>query len=187
MTAPSPRYRRGVTIRRPLTVLWLTLVWLLLWGDISWANVVSGLAVGAFIVFAPPRGQRHDYDPENRPLLNIVAAVRFVLVVLWKLVQSNLYLAWEIITPGTRITKGIIAVPLRTDSPMAMLAVSDVITITPGTIVVDVSTNPTVLYVHVLHLHDLDRVRQDLIDLEDLFVEAFGTEKDRKRTIGEIE
>lgn len=185
MTAARPRFRRGLTIRRPLTVLWLTLVWLLLWADISWANILSGVAVAVAVEWTTSRGQTSRYDPDNRPLLNVVAAIRFVLIVLWKLVQSNLYLAWEILTPGSRITKGIIAVPLRTDSHMAMLAVSDVITITPGTIVVDVTTDPTVLYVHVLHLHDLDRVRQDMIDLEELFVQAFGTEKDRQRTLGE--
>jgi multicomponent Na+:H+ antiporter subunit E len=184
MTGANGGGSRGVTLRRPLTLVWLTLVWLLLWGDISWANLASGVAVAAAVLAVTSRGLASEFDSDNRPRLNVVAAAKFVCIVAWKLVQSNLYLAWEIITPGSRITKGIIAVPLRTDSKVAMLAVSDVITITPGTIVVDVATNPTVLYVHVLHRRDLEKVREDMIELEDLFVRAFGTENDRRRTAG---
>ena len=153
----------------------MTVLWALLWGEISVGNLIAGLLVGvAVLVFAGlPSVTRRDGD--DAPRLSLGATAYFAAYVLYKLVEANLVLAWEIVTPRNRINTGVVAVPLRTESNMAMMVVANVITLTPGTITIEAKGSPAVLYVQVLHLHDIERVRVDLLHIEELSVRAFGS------------
>ena len=164
-------------LRTPVIVVWLAGLWLLLWADLSAANVVSGLAV-AVVVSLAARARPLGPDDEA-PVLAPLAALWFVVWVLGKLVQANLSLAWEILTPTNKISTGVVAVPLRTESPLATMVVANVITLTPGTLSIELTGTPPVLYVHVLHLHDVEETRADLLRVEELTVRAFGTARAR--------
>lgn len=167
------------------TMVFLTVLWVGLWDDVSVANVITGVIVAvAVLVFArQPRLARRDRTAVRvQPL----AALHFIGHVIVNLVHSNLVLAWEIITPGSRINTGIVAVPLRTESRISMLIVANVVTLTPGTLTVEAKGSPPVLYIHVLHLRDLDAVRRDLHRLEELSVRAFGTLAAREQLAEEV-
>lgn len=167
-------------------VLWLTALWLLLWGDLSWANVLSGLVVAIVVVSVArlPRLVRRDDADVAR--VNVLATLWFHVYVLYKLVESNFILAWEIVTPRNRINAGVVAVPLRTESRMAMMAVANVITLTPGTMTIEVAGSPPVVYVNVLHLHDIEKVRRDLLHIEELSVRAFGSRTARAQLADQL-
>jgi len=168
------------------TFVWLTALWLLLWNDLSVANVVAGLAVAIVVlgVARLPRLGRTSADERAR--IDPVALVTLSLYTLFKLVQANLVLAWEILTPRNTINIGILAVPLRTDSEVAMMVVANVITVTPGTVTIEAQGTPPVLYVNVLHLHDLESIRRDLLRIEELSVRAFGSRRARAQLAGEV-
>lgn len=155
-------------------VPWVALVaaWVALWGEVTLASVLGGVVVAviAVVVSGGPRpGPSH---------LRPVAALRFLVVVAWSLVKATSLVAWEVITPRNRIVEGIIAVPLPGASPMVQLLVTNAIGLTPGTIVVEVDEDPCVLFVHVLHLHDVERVRAELVELGALAMSAFGAPTD---------
>jgi multicomponent Na+:H+ antiporter subunit E len=160
-------------IRASGTVMWIVALWVLLWGGASAANVLGGgvVAVVVSTVARLPRRARGDDPVHVAPL----ATLRFGAYVLAKLVEANLVLAWEIVTPRNRINTGVVEVPLRTESELAMMVVANVITLTPGTVTIEAASSPPVLYVNVLHLHDLEEVRRDLLRIEELSVRAFGT------------
>lgn len=172
---------RFADMRASAAILWLIVLWILLWGDLSFANVASGFVVAVFVLaFARvPRLLRRDdaQTPRVRPL----SLLYFVGFVFAELVKSNLILAWEIITPGTRISNGVVAVPLRTTQPITMMVVANVITLTPGTMTIEAKGDPAVLYVNVLFLHDVEEVRRDLLHLEELAVRAFGSREARQQ------
>jgi multicomponent Na+:H+ antiporter subunit E len=158
--------------------VWLVALWLLLWNDISVANIVSGVAVAALVLAGArlPKAVCAGDLAGDRARIAPLSLLYFVGYVIVKLVQSNLVLAWEIVTPNDdTIRTGIVAVPLRTESELAMLVVSSVITLTPGTITIDATGTPPVIYVNVLHLHDIDDVRRELLHIEELSVRAFGS------------
>lgn len=167
-------------------LVWLTVLWLLLWDDLSVANVLSGLAVAAAVLaVARVPGLRHA-DDDDRPRIRPLASLYLAGYVLYKLVEANLILAWEIITPKDKINVGVVAVPLRTDSEVAMMVVANVITLTPGTVTIESVGSPPVLYVNVLHLHSIDEVRADLLHIEELCVRAFGSARARAQIAGEV-
>lgn len=171
---------RLVTPRAVLTT-WLVVVWTALWQDASPAVVVVGLGVASLLVRAfPPR------SPSSPAVVRVVPAVRFAAYFAWKMLEATVIVAWEVATPRNRIVEGVVAVPLRGVSPTVTALVANSISLTPGTLTLEVHYAvhypahyaahyaPTVLYVHVLHLHDLDRVRSEIQHLEDLAIAAFS-------------
>jgi multicomponent Na+:H+ antiporter subunit E len=172
---------------RALIVVWLTFVWVMLWGEVSVGNVLGGLILGVLIVAAFPPGAGHGRG--LRPL----AVVGFGLWFAKELVIANVTVAAQIVRPRLRLEQGIVAVPLRTSSPLITTFVANTISLTPGTLTVeirpaefgvqehDVGTEPTtppVLYVHCLVTGDPDQVRADGLALEQRVVRAFGTAAD---------
>lgn len=162
-----------MTRRRIVLVAWLTTVWVLLWGEATPGNVVGGALVGTALVslFAPDR------SPWMR--LRPLAALRFTTFFLRRLVVASAVVAWEVATPANRINEGIVAVPLRGATPILRTIVTSAISLTPGTVVIDLAEHgeTTSLYVHVLHLRSIEAVRLEVERLELLAARAFGTER----------
>jgi multicomponent Na+:H+ antiporter subunit E len=168
------------SVRLPVLVIWLTFVWALLWGDLGLASLLSGLGVAVFVVLvARPTGIHGIQLTSFHPLSAVVFGVYF----LTQLVKSNLQVAWEVITPGSNVNRAIISVPLHVATDGLVTVVGNAITLTPGTLTVDVRANgdgrPPVLYVHVLHFVDVESTRHDVLRLERLAVRAFGTREQR--------
>jgi multicomponent Na+:H+ antiporter subunit E len=159
-----------VTAGRVLLTAWLVVVWVALWGPVTTATVAGGLAVAAAVQLLPAGpGRRTGFAV--RP----VAAARFLAYFVAKLVEASVVVAVEVATPRNRIRTGIVAVPLRGASDALVTLVADAVTLTPGTLTVEVGRNPPTLYVHVLHLRDVEAVRREIRHLEVLAVRAFGS------------
>jgi multicomponent Na+:H+ antiporter subunit E len=156
---------------RVLLTAWLVVVWVALWGPVTTATVAGGLAVAAGVQLAVPAGARRRTGFVVRP----VAAVRFLAYFVAKLVEASVVVAVEVATPRSRIRTGIVAVPLRGASDGLVTLVADAVTLTPGTLTIEVGRNPPTLYVHVLHLRDIEAVRREVRHLEVLAVRAFGS------------
>ena len=168
-------------IRISGVLLWLTVLWVAMWHDVSVANVVGGLGVGVLVLVVAGAPRVLDRDDPDRSRVRFFRSIHFAGFVLYKLVEANLYLAWEIVTPQNRINVGVVAVPLRTESSVAEMVVANVITLTPGTVTIESLGTPPVLYVNVMHLHDVERVRRDLLHIEELSVKAFGSARAREQ------
>lgn len=163
-------------MNRVLLGLWLTVVWVLLWGRLSTANVLGGIMAAALLLVVFPARPRGGPEHEVRPLW----ALWFLVFFLWKLVHANAVLAWEVITPQNRIREGIVAVSVDGCTPGLITVIANAISLTPGTLSLEVNPVREELYVHVLHLRDLESVRTDLLRFRDLAVRAFGSEPARR-------
>lgn len=154
-----------------LVAVGLVVVWVLLWGALSVANVVSGVLVVGFLLVGFPTGL-----PDFRRLvLRPVAVLRFAGYFVVKLLESNLVLAREVVSRTSRINTGVIEVRLPGCSDGLIGFVANVMALTPGTMTVDARTEPPTLFVHVLQLHDVDETRREILHLRSLAVRAFGS------------
>lgn len=166
---------------------WLVIIWLALWSDITWANLLSGVAVA--VVIAAAYGLWNDGAMVIRP----IKALKLLVIFLVGLVESTFVVARTVVTPNVHIQSGIVAVPLSDKYPDALVTlIADLNSLTPGTLTLDVRRHPTILYMHVLHIKSIDSVRKASRQLEVLAVEAFGDEEalavlheDRSLTIEE--
>ncbi len=150
--------------------VWLLLVWILLWGELSIGNVVAGTVVAVTLLVLFPLGGavRHG---RVRP----VRAVGFLFYFAWELVKATTTVAWEIVTPGRNYRQGIIHIDVLGASDTLVTVVANFITLTPGTLTVEVNEARDRLYVHVLHLRDIESVRADVQRLEARTIRAFGS------------
>ena len=150
---------------------WLALVWVFLWGDPSAGTALAGAAISAGVMVTT-RGTRATTHGTVRPL----PTLRFLGYFLYKLLEASAVVAWEVVTPSNRINQGIVAVDIDDDLSDALVTViANAITLTPGTLTVDVRRKPNVLYVHVLHLRSVEQTRREVLELQRDVVRAFGT------------
>ena len=172
-------------LRIPAMMAWVTVLWVALWDDISFANVAAGLVIAVVIVLVL-RLERPDTKATwFRPHW----AAWYVAVVIWSLVVSNLKLAKSILSPDTGVHTSIVAVPMRGGSWAVVNVVANSITLTPGTMTVEVDTEPEdgyVLYIHSMFAQDPDSVRLDVLRLEELALRAFGSAADRERVAADV-
>lgn len=155
-------------------VLLLAVVWVLLWGEASLLNIVYGLVLGwlVTVVFwlAPIR-----YYGRVR----FWGVVRLVLAQLRDLAVASVQLAVVALRPNLKIRPGIIKVRLRSNSDLYQVAVAELISIVPGTLVVETVRRPRLLYLHVFDLPDARSVRHQrshALQIEERVIRAFGSD-----------
>ncbi len=76
----------------------------------------------------------------------------FVLFFLWEVIRANLHVAYIVLNPRYRLRPGVVAVPLdaRSDAEITLLA--NLITLTPGSLSIDVSADRKVLYIRTMDM-----------------------------------
>lgn len=157
---------------RFLHILWIVAVWLVATGSFTLQAAIGGFAVGAVLMrlFHLERG------PAGRFVLRPLAILRFVGYFLAKLGHANAQVALAVIRPD-RVThrRAIVAVPVTECSEMVIWFLANAVSLTPGTSIVEIRTEPTVFYVHVLLLASVEETRREVLEMQRRLLLAFGT------------
>lgn len=102
--------------------------------------------------------------------------IKYSVWFMYLLTKSNVQIAWEIITPGMHQTPRIIRYPVQELSDVEATTLANSITLTPGTLVVDISEDGNWLYVHCMYAKDRESAVADLDELKhQLQSEVFAT------------
>lgn len=136
----------------PLLSGFLVVTWLLLVDSISPGAVLFGVLVALVI---PPLTTRFwTQTPRfNRPAV----LLRLLPVVLWDILVANITVAWIVLTRrNDRLRPQFLQVPLDIDDPYAIVTLASIITLTPGTVSVQLDPDASVLHVHALDCPDAD-------------------------------
>jgi multicomponent Na+:H+ antiporter subunit E len=157
-------------------LLWLILVWNLLWGTWSWANLLSGAVVALFVTVLlplPPVAGGGWVRPG--------AFLRFLGGFLVDLVQAGTLVAWQTVRPSGISRSAIVRVRLRTDSDLLLTIVTEAVTLVPGSMVIEMNREERELGLHILSVddeRDIERQKQSVLTTEERVVRAFGTADD---------
>ncbi|MCB2169800.1 MAG: Na+/H+ antiporter subunit E [Deltaproteobacteria bacterium] len=122
-------------------------------------TLVAGLVVGygALWLTRPLYGDKRYFQ-------RIPTLIGLVVFFIKALFVSNLRVLWDVVTPSHISRPGIIRLPLDARTDMEIMAVANLISLTPGTLSIDLSDDRHYLYVHVMFLDDVDAVRRELKD-----------------------
>jgi multicomponent Na+:H+ antiporter subunit E len=146
----------------------LVVLWLLAWGNISVANVVSGIAVASLLLLAFPPSRRAGRSFR----VSGPGAARFAGYIARQLVTSNIVMIREILRPRLAVLPGVLAHRLQQPSEEIVTVMTSVIALSPGTMTVDVDPDASTIYVHFLFLRDIEAARASLVRLENLTRQA---------------
>lgn len=153
----------------------LGLVWCFVHGTITPTNFLVGLVLGPFVIY--PFRELYDFTRKKtyiNTIRKIPKQLKFLSVLLIEIIKANIMVAKIVLSPKMNIKPGIIAVPIRTVTDTGITAIANTITLTPGTLTLDVSDDRKVLYVHAIDASDPQGVRDSIRDdLEKYVLEAF--------------
>jgi multicomponent Na+:H+ antiporter subunit E len=141
-------------------LLWnllLALLWGAMIGRTDAANLLLGFTLGYGILWwlRPLLGPTKYFD-------KLPESIRFTFFFLRELIHSNFRVAWDVITPKSQRKPGIVAIPLDARSDMEITFLANLITLTPGTLSLDVSDDRSVLYVHGMFVEDPQHMRDQI-------------------------
>jgi multicomponent Na+:H+ antiporter subunit E len=134
---------------RFLSNILLTFIWVALIGDFTFSNFFFGFLLSFFILRMVTSG-----DSRGKYFRIAPKVVAFVFYFLSELVKANLEVAYEVITPKLNMTPGIVAFPLEASTDIEISILANLISLTPGTLSLDVSDDRKVLYVHSMYITD---------------------------------
>ncbi|MGM0984441.1 MAG: Na+/H+ antiporter subunit E [Pseudomonadota bacterium] len=149
--------------------LLLGFAWIVLTGDFSGRNLLAGLLFG-YLVLALIQPQIPALAGHAQRLPRFI---RFVGFFLKELVMANLKVSYDIVTPPWYMKPGVIAMPLKASTEFEIAFVANLISLTPGTLSLDVSDDRRVLYIHAMFLDDEPELRRSLAELERRALELF--------------
>ena len=129
------------------------IVWALLNWVPDWQNLLIGVFVSAFVAFLTG-----DLFPGRiKALLNprrYFWALYYIPVFLWECLKANIDVAYRVLHPDLPIRPGIVKVKTSLKSDIALTFLANSITLTPGTMCVDIDRKEGILYIHWINVLD---------------------------------
>jgi multicomponent Na+:H+ antiporter subunit E len=166
--------RQRISLRQELPLLvWLVIVWGALWQDFSPGNLLFGalLAIAvARLFYLPP--------VELSGRFNILYAIPFALVFLAKVVIASAQILYLAIARGPAVTNAVVAVTLRSHQDLMVTATGHVISLIPGSLVVEVDRSTSTLYLHAINIsspQDVENLRSEVRSIEAGLIRIMGT------------
>jgi multicomponent Na+:H+ antiporter subunit E len=95
-------------------------------------------------------------------LARIPLLVRFIAMYLCELVLASLRVAHDALTPTHYMRPAILAIPLEARTDLEILLLANLITMTPGSVSLDVSPDRRTLYIHAMYAEDAEAVRREI-------------------------
>ncbi|MCB1518182.1 MAG: Na+/H+ antiporter subunit E [Hyphomicrobiaceae bacterium] len=149
----------------------LALVWVAITGNFSAPNLLMGWLISLLAMWVV-RNQM------TTPILvsRMRRVIGLILLFLYELVLSAFRVARLVLTPNirSRLKPGIVAFPVTAKSDVEITLLANLITLTPGTLSVDVSEDRSVIYVHCISVDDKQDVIRDIAEgFEAKIIEVF--------------
>ncbi|MEM6637122.1 MAG: Na+/H+ antiporter subunit E [Pseudomonadota bacterium] len=149
------------------------LILAVLWASLMGTVTVTALAVGFVIGFAvlwivqPLFGEKSTY------FSRVISWIRLFFRFHYELLVSSLSVAWDVITPGQSARPAIVEMPLSVKTDQGILMITNLISLTPGTLSLNVSDDRKTLLIHAMFADDPEAICRDIKGgLERLVIKA---------------
>lgn len=161
---------------RLFVLSWMTFVWVLLWGNLSVANVLGGAAVAVLVSLVLPLPR---VAVEGR--VHLGSAAYLAVVIFVESIRSTIAVAWLAIRPAAPPVTGVLRCRLTIKSDLVLTLWTDIMNNIPGTMVLEIDQNRRIMYVHVLDV-STDRAVADFYRsarrIERLLIHTFERDVD---------
>ena len=154
-------------------LVWLTLVWVLLWGSFTPLTLVGGVLVALIVttLFRLPA-------PTDRLAVRPWKLLGLAGFLVRDVIVSGAEVSWQTLRYGPRARGAIIEIPLLCSSDREMTILATATALSPGSMVLQIDHEHGAYYVYALGPRDgpgVDRARREALDLQRRVLEAFGS------------
>ena len=130
------------------------IITLALWVLLTWEEIVEQgmfpLAIGIAACFIIALASRNLFPAISFHPRRVIFFIIYIPALLWEIIKSNVDVAYRVLHPGMPINPGIVRVPVTLQSQYGKTMLANSITLTPGTLTLDVSGQN--FYVHWLNI-----------------------------------
>jgi len=143
------------------------LVWILLTGTLELPSFIAGALVSLLVMFSTAQFFSAPVKKFLEPQ-RYFYFIKFALVFLWECVLANFDVAFRVMQPEMPINPGIVKVKTRLKTEVALTALANSITLTPGTFTVDIEPKEGLLYIHWINVQD-----ENIVKATEIIVKKF--------------
>jgi multicomponent Na+:H+ antiporter subunit E len=129
--------------------LLLSFIWVALTGEMLYTNFLFGFLLGFGILWIMNRAEE-----DQRYFTRVPKTLLLLLSFVYEMVKANVQVAYDVITPKYFFKPGIVRYPMNAKSDLEINLLSTFISLTPGTLILDISEDKKTLYIHVMYLKD---------------------------------
>lgn len=139
--------------------LLLAIIWVALTGQYEASNFALGFVLAYLVV----RLTQHS-EAAVRYVVRVRLLILFIAFFLWELLVSSLRIVVLVLSRRPEMQPAVVAVPLDVKSDLAITLLGNLITLTPGTLTLDVSTDHSTMYIHAIDVEDVETFRAGIKD-----------------------
>lgn len=123
------------------------LAWIALTGSLNAVNILAAGLVALLVSLAA--GHLLVTTRKRNPLIRrLIYAVYYLVVFIWEMIKANVHVAYIVLHPMLPIRPGIVRIKSNLKKDSSLTVLSNSITLTPGTLTVDIDPGNDILYVH---------------------------------------
>ena len=142
-----------------ITNVLISLLWALLVGKVTVGNLTAGFILGYIaLALLYPREE----EQKNAYFQKSMQTIRFALFFTKELILSSWRVACDVVKPLPLMRPGVIGIPLDAETDLEITMLANVISLTPGTLSLDVSADRKTLYIHAMYVTDPDDLRREI-------------------------
>ena len=155
-------------IKQFLMNLLLSFIWVALTGSMYYTDFMFGFLIGFGVLWIMNRN-----DSDRRYFYKVPRVISFIFYFIYEMIKANIQVAYDVMTPKYFMRPGVVKYPLNAKTEMEINLLSTMISLTPGTLILDISEDKTTMYIHVMYLQDPEKfVRDTKSGLERRLLEA---------------
>ncbi len=136
--------------------LLLSFIWVALTGSMYYTNFLFGFMIGFGILWIMNRN-----ESDRRYFNKVPRIISFIFYFLYEMIKANVQVAYDVMTPKYFMRPGIVRYPMNAQTDMEINLLSMVISLTPGTLILDISEDRKTIYIHVMYLQDPEKFIKD--------------------------
>lgn len=136
-------------VRLFLMNILLSFIWVALTGSMYYTNFMFGFLLGFGILWIMNRN-----DSDRRYFFQVPKVIGFAFYFLVQMIKANLQVAYDVMTPKYFTRPGIVRYPMNAKTDMEINLLAMMVSLTPGTLIMDLSEDRKSVYIHVMYLND---------------------------------
>lgn len=140
--------------------LLLAFVWTAVLGSFTFTTFMVGLVIGFAVIAVLSVALDNDHYVKT-----VIRSFTITVFFLKELFLSSIRVAFDILKPSFKMKSGIVAIPLDVKTDFEITFLANMISLTPGTLSLDVSEDKKTLYIHSMYIDkDADALRKEIKD-----------------------